>query len=571
MGGLRRTRYAIAAAPWVREASAPSSFCIRRRLQTLLGFAGTPPSGPPDFMSSPAQAGDFGTYDYIIAGGGTAGCVLANRLSADPQCACCCSRRAASDDWIWIHIPVGYLYCIGNPRTDWCYRTEPEPGLNGRSILVCRAARCSAAARRSTACSTLRGQARDYDEWARADAAIPAGAGTACCRYSATARTTGAAPDDVHGARAASGASRRQRLHWDILDALREAARAGRHPAADDFNRGDNCGHRAIRSEPAARRALERGQGLPAPGAATGRNLRVITGALGRSRAARRQARAVGVEFVPTATRTVRARRAARDPAGRRRDRHAADPAALRHRRRARCCSSTASPSRTTCRGVGDNLQDHLQLRMVFRVDGVATLNTDGAILVGQGAHGAANTRCCAAARCRMAPSPAWRVPRAAIRRSRTPTWSSTCSRCRWTSSATRCTRFPAFTASVCNLRPDSRGYVSASRSADPRDRAARSRSTTCRTDEDRRIAAQSLRLTRRIVRAAGPGGRIAPAGIPARDRRSQTTRNWRSAAGNIGTTIFHPVGTCKMGRADDPAAVVDPRAARARHRRACA
>ena len=178
-------------------------------------------------------------FDYVIAGAGTAGCVLANRLSADPQIKVLLLEAGARDDWIWIHIPVGYLYCIGNPRTDWCYRTEPDPGLNGRSILYARGkvlGGCSSI----NAMLYLRGQARDYDEWARTT-------GDSAWAWSSVLPLFRKSEDYFHGADAAHGAGGEwrvepQRLSWEILKSYREAMVQAGIPRSDDFNRGDNEG-----------------------------------------------------------------------------------------------------------------------------------------------------------------------------------------------------------------------------------------------------------------------------------------------------------------------------------------
>ncbi len=190
----------------------------------------------------------LGSFDYIIVGGGTAGCVLANRLSADADVSVLMIEAGGKDNWVWIHIPVGYLYCIGNPRTDWCYRTEPDPGLNGRSILYARG-RVLGGCSSINAMLYMRGQTRDYDEWARLT-------GDASWSWESVLPVFKGVEDhwkgasEFHGARdAASGGSaghewrvERQRLSWEILDAFGAAAAESGVAEIEDFNRGDNQG-----------------------------------------------------------------------------------------------------------------------------------------------------------------------------------------------------------------------------------------------------------------------------------------------------------------------------------------
>ncbi|HNB77558.1 MAG TPA: GMC family oxidoreductase N-terminal domain-containing protein, partial [Rhodocyclaceae bacterium] len=304
---------------------------------------------------------DFGEFDYVIVGGGTAGCVLANRLSADPEVSVLLLEAGGKDDWIWIHIPVGYLFCIGNPRTDWCYRTEPEPGLNGRSILYARG-RVLGGCSSINAMLYLRGQARDYDEWA-------ALTGDARWNWNSVLPVFKSSEDHWQGGDSLHGSGgewrvERQRLRWDILDRFAEAATQAGVPASGDFNRGDNEGvsqfevnqRRGVRwntSKAFLRPALKRP------------NLKVVTGALiDRLILDGRAAR--GVEFLQGGVRyAVRARSetvltagAIGSPAILQRS-GIGPAAALQHR---------GIAVRHDLPGVGGNLQDHLQLRMIFKV-----------------------------------------------------------------------------------------------------------------------------------------------------------------------------------------------------------
>ena len=483
------------------------------------------------------------TYDYVIVGGGTAGCVLANRLSADPSVSVLLIEAGGPDDWIWIRIPVGYLYCIDNPRTDWRFRTEAEPGLNGRVLNYPRG-RVLGGCSSINGMIVMRGQAQDYAQWADAagehwgwDAVLPlfreledhhAGAGA------------------LHG----DGGDWRvepQRLHWDILDAVRDAAVAAGIPASADFNTGDNSGvgyfdvnqRRGVRvnaAEAFLRPVRERS------------NLQVVTGwTVDQLRFEGR--RVVGVRaVVDGAERQVQARLETVLAAG-----SIGSPAILQRSgigaaQRLQQLGITVHDDRPA---VGADLQDHLQLRAVFAVQGARTLNT-------------------------MVRSP-WRKAlmgvEYALRRSgplaMAPSQLGIFAR----SDATQARAnlqfhvqplslarfggeldpYPAITMSVCNLRPSSRGAVTL-RSADAHE-PPHIQLGYLSTDEDRRVAVDSLRLARRIV-AQAPLARYAPREVrPGAERLDEAAL--LQGAGEVGTSIFHPVGTCRMGR--DDAAVVDP------------
>ncbi|ABC37103.1 GMC oxidoreductase family protein [Burkholderia thailandensis E264] len=491
-----------------------------------------------------------GEFDYVIVGAGTAGCVLANRLTEDPDVTVLLLEAGGKDDYHWIHIPVGYLYCIGNPRTDWLYKTEPEAGLNGRALSYPRG-RVLGGSSSINGMIYMRGQRGDYDDWAHAtgdagwswDSVLPIFRRSEHHHAGAT---------DVHGA---GGMWRveKQRLRWEILEAFSQAAQQTGIPATDDFNRGDNTGvgyfevnqKRGVRwnaSKAFLRPALARP------------NLTVITGAQAE-RLVFDGKRCAGVEYLGGgAPFLARARIEVLVASG-----AVNSPQLLE-------LSGIGDGSRLQAlgigvvadlRGVGENLQDHLQLRMAFRVRGVRTLNTLSAHWWGKlwiGAQYALMQR----GPMSMAPSqlgafaksdpndPAltrpdleYHVQPLSLERFGEPLH-----------------RFNAFTASVCHLRPTSRGSIHAV-SPDPA-RAPAIAPNYLSTDHDRHVAANALRLTRRI--AAAPAlARYAPEEIlPGAQYLSEA--ELIAAAGAVGTTIFHPVGTCRMGRADDPDAVVDSR-----------
>jgi choline dehydrogenase len=489
----------------------------------------------------------YGSFDYVIVGGGTAGCVMANRLSQDPDVSVLLLEAGGKDDWHWIHIPVGYLFCIGNPRTDWCYKTEAEPGLNGRSILYARGkvlGGCSSI----NAMIYMRGQARDYDQWAQLT-------GDEAWAWKNVLPVFMGSEDNWRGANDMHGAGgewrvEQQRLSWDILDRFVDAAEQAGIARSDDFNRGDNAGsgkfevnqRKGIRwnaSKAFLRPVLNRP------------NLTVVTGAL-IDRVSFEGKRATGVEFslggekqwAGARIETVLTAGAIGSPAILQRS--GVGPAAL--------LQEHGVPLVHELGGVGQNLQDHLQLRTIYKIQGIKTLNKTGNSLIGKALMGL-EYALFRSGPLSMAPSqlgmfaksdPAqpsanlqFHVQPLSLDKFGDPLH-----------------RFPAFTASVCNLRPSSRGSVNI-RSRDPA-AAPRIAPNYLSTEEDRKVAADAIRLARRV--AAQPA--LAPYHpeeyLPGPSYQSE--QELAKAAGDIGTTIFHPVGTCKMGRAEDDSAVVDTR-----------
>jgi choline dehydrogenase len=503
------------------------------------------------------------TFDYIICGAGTAGCLLANRLSADPGKRVLLLEAGGNDRYPWIHIPVGYLYCIGNPRTDWLYSTEPQAGLNGRQLRYPRG-KVLGGSSSINGMIYMRGQARDYDAWGVGEGhgPNPDWSWAACLPYFMRhedhhrgADAWHAAPGfDPNGSR--SGGEWRveaQRLRWDVLEAFSAAAQQAGIPASADFNRGDNEGvgyfevnqRRGVRwnaSKAFLRPALKR----PNLQVCTGAHIDAVLTEVGAH-----GPRAVGVQWQRNGATPQQA--------------HASREVIL-------CTGAVATPQLLqlsgigppqllrqhgirivqALAGVGENLQDHLQIRAVYQVEGAKTLNTMVQTFWGKAAI-AWEYALHRSGPMSMAPSQLGAFTRSAPERAHADLEYHV-QPLSLDAFGEPLHRFNAFTASVCNLNPTSRGQVRI-RSARATD-APRIAPNYLSTEEDRRIAAQSLRLTRRIV--AMP----ALAVLRPREVRPgvefQSDAELAKLAGDIGTTIFHPVGTAKMGPASDPLAVVD-------------
>jgi choline dehydrogenase len=491
------------------------------------------------------------TWDYIVVGAGTAGCLLANRLSADPHVRVLLLEAGGRDDYAWIHVPVGYLYCIGNPRTDWLYQTEPDPGLNGRALRYPRGkvlGGCSSI----NGMIYMRGQSRDYDSWAEC-VGDDAWRWDACLPFFKRHEDHWRGADDLHGG-GGEWRVERQRLSWELLGAFAQAAQQAGIPATDDFNRGNNegVGYFEVNQKRGVRWNASKAFLRPARDR---HNLEIWTGTQVTRLVLERAdgpLRAVGVEAkVPEGMQTLRADRAVVMAAG-----AIGTPQLLQLSGLgpAELLSQYGLPVLADLPGVGENLQDHLQIRAVFGVTGVATLNTLANSWWGK-ARIALQYALTQSGPMSMAPSQLGAFTRSSPERA-WPDLEYHVQPLSLDAFGEPLHAFPAFTASVCNLNPESRGTV---RIRSPRAEDAPAIAPRyLSTDGDRMVAAASLRLTRRI--AAQPAlARYAPREFKPGVQFQSDADLWR-LAGDIGTTIFHPVGTCRMGRADDPASVLDAR-----------
>ena len=491
------------------------------------------------------MAESFGSYDYIIVGAGTAGCVLANRLSADPNVSVLLLEAGGNDDYIWTKIPVGYLYCIGNPKVDWGFKTEPEPGLNGRAIDYPRGkvlGGCSSI----NGMIYMRGQARDYDHWAQLgnpgwgwDDVLP--------YFLKSEDNLALEPSDLH-ARGGEWRIEKPRISWEILDAFMEAAVQSGLPKVEDFNTGNNegVGYFHVNQKRGWRWNTSRGFLKPIENR---QNLRVVIGAHTK-RVLIKGAKATGVVF----------------------DIKGAEQAAEVKGEIILAAGAVASPTilqlsgigpgdalrehgiavEHELAGVGGNLQDHLQIRCAYKVERVETLNERANSLIGKMGIGL-EYLLFQRGPMTMAPSqlgafaksdPSYDTPN--IQYHVQPLTLDKFGEPLHT--------FPAFTASVCNLRPESRGTIRL-KSANPYDSPS-IQPNYLSAERDKQVAAQAVRYTRNIVNQPALAKYKPQEFKPGLELETQ--EDLVKAAGDISSTIFHPIGTCKMG--DDPMAVVDGR-----------
>ncbi len=487
-----------------------------------------------------------GEYDYVIVGAGSAGCLLANRLSVDANSRVLVLEAGGSDNWIWFHVPVGYLFAIGNPRSDWCFKTEPEPGLNGRVLNYPRG-KAIGGSSSINAMIYMRGQSADYDHWRQLglagwgwDDVLP---------YFKRHENHFLGDTEKYGT---DGELLIQppRVSWELLDAFRSAAAQAGIKSIVDFNTGDNEGCCAFHVNQKRGRRWSAASAFLKPALKRG-NIRLETGCVVESVMFDGR-RAVGVRW--------------------RKDGEA---------RSARCrgevilaAGAIGSPQLMLLSGVGPadhlgehgiavvadrpgvgaNLQDHLQLRMIYKVDGISTLNeryyapfglTRMLIEYALFRRGPLT----------MAPSQLGLFTRSDPDQERANLQYHV-QPLSLDKFGDPLHTFPAFTASVANVRPTSRGSVRL-RSSDAADPPL-IKPNYLSTDQDRRIAAAAIRLTRRIatqpaLKPYHPAEYLPGPSVPDDDEAALI-----KAAGDVGTTIFHPVGTAKMGLPSDPMMVVD-------------
>jgi choline dehydrogenase len=488
-----------------------------------------------------------GEYDYIIVGAGSAGCLLANRLSADAAKRVLLLEAGGHDNWIWFHIPVGYLFAIGNPRSDWCFKTEPEAGLNGRVLNYPRG-KAIGGSSAINAMIYMRGQAADYDHWRQLgltgwgwDDVLP---------YFKKHENHFLGDSDKYGV---DGELRVEppRVHWQLLEAFRAAAAEAGIKSISDFNTGDNEGCCAFHVNQKRGRRWSSATAFLKP-VLQRPNLRLETDCLAEAIVFDGR-RAVGVRWRQGGeARSARCRGEVILAAG-----AIGSPQLLllsgvgpaQHLRERGIAVVLDRP------GVGANLQDHLQLRLIYKVDGIKTLNERYHAplgFVGMLAEYALFRR----GPLTMAPSQLGLFTRSDSDQERANLQYHV-QPLSLDKFGDPLHKFPAFTASVANLQPSSRGQVRLA-SSDPA-AAPAIKPNYLSTDQDRRIAASAIRLTRRIVQQPALATYHPTEYLPGLSV-SDDEQALIKAAGDIGTTIFHPVGTAKMGLPSDPFAVVDER-----------
>ena len=488
-----------------------------------------------------------GEFDYIVVGAGTAGCIVANRLSADPGKRVLLLEAGGRDNWIWFHIPVGYLFAIGNPRSDWMFRTEAEPGLNGRALGYPRG-KVIGGSSAINAMISMRGQAADYDHWRQLG--LPGWGWDDVLPAFKRLEDHFLGASEHHGV---GGGWRIEppRIAWQVLDAVADAAVQMGVPRTPDFNTGDNEGVGYFHVNQKAGRRWSSARGFLKP-VLSRPNLRLETG-VEADRLLLEHGRAIGVAF-----------------------RQGGEMVEARAKGEVILCAGSIGSIQVLHRsgigpgewlqplgidvaldlpGVGRNLQDHLQQRAIYKVHGIRTLNETYYSLprrAWMGIDYALRRR----GPLTMAPSQLGIFTRSAAGKERADIEFHV-QPLSLDKFGEPLHRFPAITVAACNLRPSSRGTLRiGSRDIGAAPRIA---PNYLSTDEDRQVAADAIRVTRRLMRQPALQAYRPEEYLPG-PQVGDDDASLARAAGDIGTTIFHPVGTAKMGLASDPSAVVDER-----------
>ncbi|OOY15172.1 FAD-dependent oxidoreductase [Thioclava sp. DLFJ4-1] len=482
-------------------------------------------------------------YDYIVVGGGSAGCVLANRLSEDPKNKVLLLEAGGRDNYHWVHIPVGYLYCIGNPRTDWGYKSKADAGLNGRELLYPRG-------RILGGCSSIngmiymRGQARDYDMWAQSG--NPGWSWDDVLPLFKKQEDFYRGESDLHGA---GGELRVEeaRVRWEMLDTFLEAAEEAGFPRTDDFNTGTNegGGYFHVTQKSGWRWSAVKAFLKPAM---QRQNLRIETNAQ-VEKLLIEDGRVIGIRYNQNGqSHDVKAGETVLSAGSI----GSVQILELSGIGRGDVLSEHGITPVAEVDGVGENLQDHLQLRLIYKVSGVKSLNTMSSTLWGKAKIGM-EYALFRSGPMSMSPSQVGIFTRS-FPEKETPDLEYHVQPVSLDKFGDAVHPFPGMTASVCNLRPESRGHVHIT---SPDFRAHPEIAPNyLSTEGDRRVAAEAIRQVRRVASQPAFSKYKPEEYKPGPDY--QTEADLVKAAGDIGTTIFHPVGTCRMG--SDDGAVVDSR-----------